>query len=195
MTTPEGTVGTLGLFEASADVGRPLIAGSTAYDSTAGTYSLVAGGYNMWGARDEFQCVWTRLRGDFAIDARVEFVGPGIEPHRKAGCIVRPTLEDDAPYADAALHGDGLTALQYRRTRGGISEHVVSPVKGADTVTLERRAGRYTFTASRSGGPAGACELIDLDLGDDVYVGLFLCSHNPAVTERAIFHDVRVRTL
>ena len=31
-----------------------------------------------------------------------------------------------------------------------------------------------------------------LDLGDDVLVGLVLCSHNPDVTERAVFRDVRI---
>src|SRR5262249_9182503 len=32
----------------------------------------------------------------------------------------------------------------------------------------------------------------DLALGDELYVGLFLCSHNSNVVERAIFRDVRV---
>src|SRR6185369_14294648 len=35
-------------------------------------------------------------------------------------------------------------------------------------------------------------ELAELDLGDDVYVGLFLCAHNPKVTERAKFKNVRI---
>ena len=33
---------------------------------------------------------------------------------------------------------------------------------------------------------------IDLDLGDDVYVGLFVCSHNAGVSETAVFHNVRI---
>ena len=32
----------------------------------------------------------------------------------------------------------------------------------------------------------------DVDLGDAVMVGLALCSHNPDVTERAVFRDVRI---
>jgi hypothetical protein len=188
-------MGPLKWFDASADIGGPRISGSTAYDPVEDSYTLVAGGYNMWGVRDEFQFAWTRLRGDFVIGARVEFVGAGSEPHCKAGCMVRPTLQGDAPYADAALHRDGLTALQYRRLPGGISDHVLSPVRGADVITFERRDGRFTFTASDAAGSSGSCELSDLDLGDEVYVGLFLCSHHPDATERAIFRDVRVRTL
>ena len=31
-----------------------------------------------------------------------------------------------------------------------------------------------------------------LDLGDDVYVGLFVCSHNATVSETAVFNNVRI---
>ena len=34
--------------------------------------------------------------------------------------------------------------------------------------------------------------MADIDLGDEVYVGLFVCSHNPEVSERALFHNVRI---
>src|SRR5690606_33218158 len=33
---------------------------------------------------------------------------------------------------------------------------------------------------------------MDLELGEELYVGLFLCSHNGAVKEEAIFKDVRI---
>ena len=32
----------------------------------------------------------------------------------------------------------------------------------------------------------------DVALGDEVYAGLFLCSHNPDVVEKAVFRDVRI---
>ena len=35
-------------------------------------------------------------------------------------------------------------------------------------------------------------EVYDVDLGDEVYVGLFVCSHNPKVTETATFRNVRI---
>jgi Tol biopolymer transport system component len=35
---------------------------------------------------------------------------------------------------------------------------------------------------------------IDVDLGDDVYVGLFVCAHNASVYEKAAFHNVRIIT-
>jgi hypothetical protein len=33
--------------------------------------------------------------------------------------------------------------------------------------------------------------LTDVTLEGDLYVGLFLCSHNVDIVERATFHDVR----
>jgi hypothetical protein len=38
----------------------------------------------------------------------------------------------------------------------------------------------------------GDGQISDLPLGDEVYVGLFLCSHNPDVVEKVIFRDVRI---
>ena len=51
----------VGYFEATADLGSPAIAGSTAYDATAQTYTMSAGGTNMWAARDEFQFAWRKM--------------------------------------------------------------------------------------------------------------------------------------
>ena len=109
--------GVLGQFDGHADVGKPRLSGSAAYNGVSQEYSVAAAGFNMWGSRDEFHFVWKRLRGDFILQARVEFVGSGVDPHRKLGWMVRETLEDDSAYADAAVHGDGLTSLQYRTAK------------------------------------------------------------------------------
>src|SRR4030095_1023523 len=101
----------LGDFEAHADGGATKQAGSATYDATAQEYTLAAGGTNMWGPRDEFHFAWKRMTGDFILQARVELLGKGVEAHRKLGLIVRGGLDADAPYADATVHGDGLTSL------------------------------------------------------------------------------------
>jgi hypothetical protein len=115
-------------------------------------YLVSSAGVNMWDVRDEFHFVWTHLQGDFLLHARVDFLGPNHEPHRKAGCIVRSGFADDAPYVDGALHGDGLTSLQFRRSPGALSEQVVSSIRGADVVELERRGHHYTMRRTRAGG-------------------------------------------
>jgi Tol biopolymer transport system component len=66
------------------------------------------------------------------------------------------------------------------------------PIKGPDVIQLERKGGKYIFSTAKYGEPFTSAQISDIDLGDQVYVGLALCSHNPDVTERAIFRDVRI---
>jgi Tol biopolymer transport system component/regulation of enolase protein 1 (concanavalin A-like superfamily) len=182
----------LGDFEHHQDVGAPKRAGHATWNAASQEYVLTAGGVNMWGQRDELHLAWRRLSGDFILQARVEFHGTGVDPHRKAGLIVRSSLDDDAPYADAVAHGDGLTSLQYRREKGGLTEQVVSDAKGADFLQLERKGNRFTMSAARFGDTLARSVLEELPLGDEVYVGLFLCSHDPDVLEQATFSNVRI---
>src|SRR6476661_3221106 len=88
----------IGQFDNHQDIGQPKIAGSAVYNGVSQEYSVAAGGVNMWAQRDEFQFVWKRMIGDFILQARLEFLGRGVEPHRKAGWMIRPTLDADAPY-------------------------------------------------------------------------------------------------
>lgn len=184
--------GPIGDFEGHADVGAPRLAGSAAYNAVSQDYTLAAGGVNMWGARDEFHFVWKRLRGDFILQARLELLGPGADPHRKLGLMARAGLDADAPYADAAVHGDGLTSLQFRRAKGAGTEEVRSAVTGASFVQLQRKGNTYILSAARFGEPLTVTQVADLALGDEVYAGLFLCSHDPDVIERALVRDVRI---
>jgi TolB protein len=182
----------LGQFDGHADIGSPKLSGSATFNDASQEYSISAAGVNMWANRDEFHLVWKRLKGDFILQARVELIGKGVDPHRKLGWIARASLDADSPYADAAVHGDGLTSLQFRRTKGGVTEQVQSAVKAPDVIQLERKGNTYTFSAAHFGDLLTPVQVSDLALGDDLFVGLFLCSHNSNVVERAVFRDVRV---
>jgi TolB protein len=182
----------IGPFEDHGDVGSPRLPGTASWNAVSQEVALSAAGVNMWGSHDELHFAWRRLRGDFIIRAHVRFLGEGVEAHRKAGVIVRSSLDADAPYADAAVHGDGLTSLQFRRTKGAETEEVRSEVSGADVLQLERKGSTLTLSAARFGDLFHTSRVSDLALGDEVYVGLFLCSHNPDVVERAVFSNVRL---
>src|SRR5690606_11230518 len=87
---------------------------------------------------------------------------------------------------------DGLTSLQFRREKGGSTEQIESPAKGADVIQLERRGGTYIFSAARFGEPLQVVQVADVTLPDEVQVGLFLSSHNVDVIEQLVFRNVRV---
>ncbi len=181
-----------GEFEAHQDVGAPKLKGDATYDAASQTYQLSAGGSNMWGARDEFHFAWKRLSGDFILQARVGFVGNGVDPHRKAGLIVRSSLDDDASYVDGVVHGDGLVSLQWRRAKAAATEQIEAAVKAADTLQLERRGSTYIFSAAKHGEPFRTVQVTDVDVGDMPYVGLVLCSHDSGVVEHVVFRNVRI---
>ena len=86
-----------------------------------------------------------------------------------------------------AEHGDGLTSLQFRRTKGATTEQITLPVTNATVLQFERRGNNYTFSAAPYGEPFVSRTLTNLDLGDEVYAGLFLCAHRGNVLETARF--------
>jgi TolB protein len=193
MASPNG--GPLGDFEAHTDVGSPRIAGYASYNAASQAYTLSAGGVNIWAKRDEFQFAYRRMKGDFIVQAQVEFQGKGVDPHRKAGIMVRTSIADfDSAYVDGALHGDGLTSLQFRKTKGDVTGQTEMPAaKGANVIQLERRGNVFIFSAAKFGEPLEVAEIKDVpNVPEDAYVGLFLSSHNPDVLEKAVFRNVRV---
>lgn len=182
----------VGVFEGHADVGAVKRTGSVVYNAARDEYVVKGSGANMWGERDEFHFAWRRMRGDFILTARAAFAGRGVEPHRKLGWMIRTSLETNSAQVSAAVHGDGLASLQFRRAEGGETEESKSAVKAPDVIQLERKGGRVTMSVARFGEPFASETVEGVALGEEVYVGLFVCSHNTGVTERAAFRDVRV---
>jgi TolB protein len=185
----------IGVLESQTDVGQVRRAGSATYDAANQQYLVAGSGQNMWGDHDDFHFVWKRLTGNFILSARARFVGAGVEPHRKMGWTIRPSLATNAAQVTAAVHGDGLTSLQFRRSAGATTEEL----KSADSlpnpvveIQLERRDGMYIMSVARFGDTLVTQELRDVSLPDTVYVGLFVCAHNDTLIERAAFSDVRI---
>lgn len=186
--------GALGVFETHGNVGRAR-GGSVRYDPVLQSYAIAGSGQNMWNDRDDFHFVWRRLTGNFILSARARFVGRGVDPHRKIGWTIRPSLDPRAPHVTAALHGNGLMSLQFRRASGATTEEEKSrdslPEPDA-LIQLERRNGAYVMSVARFGDTLATQTLEGVTLPDTVYVGLFVCAHNDRVVERATFSNVRL---
>lgn len=182
----------VGVFDNHTDVGDVQHAGDTSYDPLKQEYLLSGSGANIWFDNDEFQFAWKRLTGDFIVRADVRFLGEGVDPHRKIGWMARASLDPRAAYADATVHGDGLTSLQYRRARGADTEQIELDLTGADVLQLARKGNTYIMSAAKFGEPFTTVHVEDMNLGEEVYVGLFMCSHNDEVVERAVFRNVRI---
>jgi TolB protein len=179
----------VGVFESHADLGSTPKSGAAEFDSATGEYRVTGGGANIWGAQDALHFVWKRLSGDVTFSANVRFLGTGTDPHRKAVLMIRQDQTPGAAYADVAVHGDGLTSLQFRPAAGAPTQEIRSTVKGPTQVRIERRGSRFTIFAGQELTASGPQTL---ELTDPVYVGIGVSSHNADVLETAVFSNVRI---
>ena len=184
----------VGQFEGQTDIGASLRPGSAEFDAATGAYTVTGGGLNMWANADAFHLVWKKLAGDFAITAEVRIAtGTDGNPHRKAGLIIRQGLEPEAPYIDVILHGEGLTAMQFRAAPGGATDEVRSPVSAPAVLRLERHGdGFEMWVAAAPGEPLKKAGSTTLALGDPVYAGLAVCAHDAGRMETAVFSNVKI---
>ncbi|MGI9530050.1 TolB family protein [Lutimonas sp.] len=188
----QGQSKTLGIFYNHQDIGDVKLAGNVSYHSNDQEYLIEGSGANMWFADDQFQFLWKSIQGDFILRAKVSFVGKGVDPHRKLGWMVRNNLHADSEHVNASLHGDGLVSLQYRKKAGGDTEESSSTDLMPDIIQLERKGNTFIMGTAKMGQPLVKVVLEDFDLNNEVYVGLYVCSHNADVVEKAIFSNVRI---
>jgi hypothetical protein len=188
-----------GIFKNHSDVGNPKIKGSTKFDEATKTYTIKGAGWDIWSKRDEFQYAYNKLKGDFTLTAHFEFVGKGKEGHRKIGWMVRESLADSAVHISAVLHGDNLTVLQWR-VKPGMNMRDPDDEIRADSakytvVQLQRTGNKFTMrVAIKEGAPflkVGEHEM--KNLSNEALAGIFICSHNPNVTEEAKISDVVIK--
>ncbi|MDQ2752762.1 MAG: biopolymer transporter TolR, partial [Bacteroidota bacterium] len=182
----------IGIFEGHGDVGTNVKRGSATYISQTGQYVISGAGYNVWADHDEFQYVWKRLTGDFILYTRAEFLGNWVDYHRKVGWMIRKSLDSNSPHVNAVEHGDGLTSLQFRRTAGAQTEEHKMKITKANILQLERKGNTYIVRAAVYGQPFTIDSITNIDLGNDVYVGLFVGSHNADVLETGVFSNVSI---
>jgi hypothetical protein len=195
--------GPIGAFTDQTDIGTPstMGAGSARYDEASATYTIVGGGENMWAAADHFHYVWKKVSGDVALTATIRFAatapaGGSPDPHRKACLVIRQSLASDAVYADAAVHGNGLTSLQWRESTGAATHEVQADVTGPARVRVEKRGSYVSMSIagpSEALHPAGGAARVDLT--GDFYIGLGVSAHNTGRLETATFSDVEVDSL
>lgn len=183
----------LGIFTDEGSVGATPPGCKAKYDAAKGQYTITGGGANMWAATDAFYFVWKKVSGDLTLTADIQWVGASAAEHRKAVLMVRQSLDPGSAYADAVLHGNGLTSLQFRGAANEQTYQVVAAEDGPMRLRIVRKGSRFTMYFGKPGEelrPAGPVEFIGLK--DPVYVGLGVCSHVATTLETATFSNVKL---
>jgi len=182
-----------GIFESHGDVGTVLHAGSVDYDAAKQAYTIAGGGENMWSVKDAFQFAWKKASGDVTLTADIAFVGKGAQEHRKAVLMVRQSLDEDSAYADVALHGNGLTSLQYRDEKGVATHEIQANVSLPKRLRLVKRGAYFSmWLADENGQFQLASGSMRIALQEPFYLGIGVCSHDANVVEKAVFSNVSV---
>jgi hypothetical protein len=182
----------LGVFDGYTNVGNPKLTGSFLYDPDTQICSISGGGANIWFATDQFFYVWKKVSGDCSLTARVDFEGKGVVEHRKTGIMIRQSLSADARYADVAVHGDGLTSLQYRPEEGALTQEIAGPA-GGNYITLEKRGNVIRMKTATGAFPRQVTGEIELNFTGTFYIGIFICSHDTDVLETARFSRIEFK--
>lgn len=187
----------VGIFENHQDIGTVLHPGSIEYNASMKTYTVSGSGENMWFATDAFQLAWKETSGDVALTADISFLGTRGNEHRKAVLMFRQSLDADSVYADVALHGNGLTSLQYRDEKGATTHEIQSNLTASKRLRIEKR-GNYVYVLLSGANddqpqPAGAAMRIPMH--GTFYVGIGVCAHDKNAVERATFANVELQAL
>jgi regulation of enolase protein 1 (concanavalin A-like superfamily) len=196
-TTPDPTPNaSLGAFTNSADVGAPARKGSTEFNSSTGEYRMTGSGANIWAKQDQFQYAWREMSGNFAVTATMQFLGKG-EDHRKAGIMLRQSLDTDSAYGDFVIHGTGMPGLQWRSVKGEDTNTFDLPFDGPGTFKLKlvRNGVGITVFLAKDGGELKELARTEVRLQNPVLVGLVVCSHKAEAADTVIFSDVSVEQL
>ena len=184
----------VGIFESHGDVGAVLHPGSVEYDTAKGSYAMAASGENMWFTSDAFQFVWKKMSGDITLTADISFLGKSAQEHRKAVLMVRQSLDADSPYADVTLHGNGMTALQYRDEKSALTHEIQAVTWSPKRLRIEKHGDFFTiWLAYEDGAFQLAGGSARLAFKEPFYVGIGLCSHDKDAVEKAVFSNVELK--
>ncbi len=107
--------------------------------------------------------------------------------------MIRQSLDADSAYVDIALHGEGLTSLQYREAKGDATHEIQAAVSKPTELLLEKRGDYFYMSLGKDGGPlqiSGGS--IRVPIHGTFYIGIGMCSHEKDVVEKAVFSKVEI---
>jgi hypothetical protein len=181
------------IFENGSDIGNVKNKGSFTFDKHTGNYILKGSGKNMWFNNDEFYFVWKKVKGDFTLNTTINWVGTGVEPHRKAGLIIRQSLDPDSKYISIANHGEGLMAMQYRTDKDSLTKEIRTDLKALSNLQMQKVGDKIITRGAKNGETLAEIGTLNMKFDTSgYYIGLFICSHNPDIIEEAVFSQTHL---
>jgi len=167
-------------------------------EGPAGTFTMTASGADIWAVNgveaDEFHFAYKMLTGAGSIAAKVVNMD-NTNDWAKAGVMIRETL--DPASAHAFMTMTPTQGVSFQRRPGtaatSISDNSTTGTEVAPHwVKIERTiSGNFSASHSTNGTswtPLGTSQ--NIQMSANVYIGLALTSHDPALTCEAVFSNV-----
>jgi TolB protein len=93
-----------------------------------------------------------------------------------------------------AVHGVGLTSLQYRNEKGALTHQIEATLSAPRRLQLEKRGDYVYMLLGKSGDPVQvAGGSIRVPIHGTYYVGIGVCSHEKDLVEQAVFTNVALQ--
>jgi regulation of enolase protein 1 (concanavalin A-like superfamily) len=174
------------------DIGSPALAGLAS--AAGGTFSVSAGGNDIWALSDQFHFVYQPLQGDVEVIARVTSLQYA-SAWSKAGVMIREDLTAGSRHAFMLASGTQGWHFQRRVATDGTSYGLAGPTGAAPGwVRLVREGNLFSAFSSADGTSWTLVGTDTIAMASTVYVGLAVTSQNTAATAMATFTNVTART-
>ena len=178
----------------STDIGNPTMVGNASYEQ--GTFTIRAGGSDIWGTSDEFHYVYQPISGNATLTARIE----GIEhTHNsaKAALMIRESLNAESRHAHLRTNppeGHSLVGFQVRAQTGGETENRerISGYSLPLYIRLIRSSDMIRGYYSEDAETWHHIDTFTFSLPENVYIGLAVTSRNPDEKTTARFTNIHL---
>jgi hypothetical protein len=126
----------------------------------------------------------------------MQFLGEGAA-HRKAGIMLRKKLDTDSPYLDVVIHGNGIPGVQWRNTKGDITNAFDFPFDRPAKFKLKlvRQGNAITVWIAKEGAELKELGHTQVQWGGPVLAGLAVCSHTAESSDAVVFSEVSLEQL
>ncbi len=152
-------------------------------------------GTDIWNTTDQFRYAYKNLTGDGSITVRVDSIVVSNE-WAKAGVMIRETLEPGSKHAFAAATPTPSHGLSFQRrpVAGQASANTdVADIEIPHWVKLTRTGNLFTMQQSEDGVTwvdVTPTDPVEIQMADNVYIGLAVCSHDGAIATAAEFSNL-----
>jgi len=178
---------------AGGDIGVVGSAGSTDVTDGGNTFTLHAGGGDIWDTADAFRMHYRQWQGNGTIIARVASLA-NTDPWAKAGVMIRGTFDSTSANAAMLLTAGNACGFQTRATAGAATEFTGGPwVSAPQWVKLIRVGDVFTGYVSADGVNWTLVGSRTVAMGSDVFVGVVASAHSSTgVQTTAVFNEITI---